>query len=247
MTGLTSGEPLLGLWVTYAIGRRSTMMLAAFVFMASTIGCALAGSIHAFALWRFVGGMGVGLAMISSPIYIAELAPPAVRGSLVNVNQLSNVIGINLAVVVAYLFSGYDQNWRLMLGSQAIPVLCLMLGLLLVPESPRWLASKGRTDEAMKVLTRINGPSIARQELEAISADVGSGSGRFSELWQPSSRMALKRSRSHWFSSFSTRPPKSSMAVLLSEFIFPGHRTEFVVDLPHAEPSIAPSGLRLVE
>lgn len=184
--------PLLGLWFTDGIGRRRTMMLAAFIFMASTIGCALAGSIHAFALWRFVGGMGVGLAMISSPIYIAELAPPAVRGSLVNVNQLSNVIGINLAVAVAYLFSGYDENWRLMLGSQAIPVLCLMLGLLLVPESPRWLASKGRTDEAMKVLTRINGPTVARQELEAINADVGSDTGRFSELWEPSSRMALK-------------------------------------------------------
>lgn len=184
--------PLLGLWFTDGIGRRRTMMLAAFIFMASTIGCALAGSIHAFALWRFVGGMGVGLAMISSPIYIAELAPPAVRGSLVNVNQLSNVIGINLAVAVAYLFSGYDENWRLMLGSQAIPVLCLMLGLLLVPESPRWLASKGRTDEAMKVLTRINGPTVARQELEAINADVGSDTGSFSELWEPSSRMALK-------------------------------------------------------
>jgi sugar porter (SP) family MFS transporter len=184
--------PLLGLWFTDAIGRRRTMMLSAFIFMASTIGCALAGSIHAFAFWRFVGGMGVGLAMISSPIYIAELAPPAVRGSLVNVNQLSNVIGINLAVVVAYLFSGYDENWRLMLGSQAIPVMFLMFGLLLVPESPRWLAGKGRTDEAMKVLTRINGPTIARQELAAINADVGSGKGQFVELWAPSSRTALK-------------------------------------------------------
>lgn len=184
--------PLLGLWFTDAIGRRNTMMLSAFIFMASTIGCAFAGSIQAFALWRFVGGMGVGLAMISSPIYIAELAPPAVRGSLVNVNQLSNVIGINLAVIVAYIFSGYDENWRLMLGTQAIPVIGLMLGLLLVPESPRWLASRGRADEAMRVLTKINGPTIARQEFAAISADVGSDNAHFSELWEPSSRMALK-------------------------------------------------------
>ena len=184
--------PLLGLWFTDAIGRRRTMMLAAFIFMASTIGCALAGSIHAFAFWRFVGGMGVGLAMISSPIYIAELAPPTVRGSLVNVNQLSNVIGINLAMIVAYLFSGFDDNWRLMLGSQAVPVFFLMLGLLLVPESPRWLAAKGRDAEAMKVLTRINGPTIACQELDAIRADVGVDNVRFAELWMPSSRMALK-------------------------------------------------------
>ena len=139
--GAISG-PLIGLWVADHLGRRRTMMLAATCFMVSTIGTAFADTIWYFAFWRFLGGIGIGLAMISSPIYIAELSPPHIRGSLVNVNQLSNVIGINLAVIVGYLFSFGDFGWRWMFGSQAVPVLFLILGLLLIPESPRWLAAK---------------------------------------------------------------------------------------------------------
>uniref|UniRef100_UPI002FDDA278 MFS transporter n=1 Tax=Chitinophaga sp. TaxID=1869181 RepID=UPI002FDDA278 len=89
--------PLFGMWFTERLGRRKTMMLAAFFFMISTIGTAAATGIWDFAVWRFFGGVGIGLAMMSSPIYIAELSPPHLRGVLVNVNQLSNVIGINLA------------------------------------------------------------------------------------------------------------------------------------------------------
>lgn len=102
--GSMSG-PLIGLWFTERVGRRMTMMLAAIFFTFSTIGTSIAGTIMTFALWRFMGGVGIGLAMMSSPIYIAELSPPNMRGVLVNINQLSNVIGINLAVMVSYVFS----------------------------------------------------------------------------------------------------------------------------------------------
>lgn len=183
--------PLLALWFTERIGRKWTMMLSALVFMASTIGCAFATSIDQFALWRFVGGMGIGLAMISSPIYIAELSPPGIRGSLVNVNQLSNVIGINLAVIVGYLFASNNLGWRWMLGSQAVPVLCLFLGLFLIPESPRWLASKGRFDEALGTLARINGEAEARRELDLVREDLSREVGGFRELLAPGTRTAL--------------------------------------------------------
>jgi sugar porter (SP) family MFS transporter len=183
--------PLIGLWVADSLGRRKTMMLAATCFMISTIGTAFTESIWVFVFWRFMGGIGIGLAMISSPIYIAELSPPHIRGSLVNVNQLSNVIGINLAVIVGYFFSQGENGWRWMFGSQAVPVLFLIIGLLLIPESPRWLAAKNRIGEALKVLTKINGKTIAEAELKEIEKELGQEEGTFRELFRPGIKLAL--------------------------------------------------------
>ena len=183
--------PLFGFWFTERLGRQKTMMIAAISFMVSTIGCAFSYSIEQFALWRFIGGMGIGLAMISSPIYIAELSPAEVRGSLVNVNQLSNVIGINLAVLVSYFFSFEGWGWRWMFGSQAVPVLLLIIGLLLIPESPRWLAAQNRISEALKVLTRINGRETALSELTEIQNELLQETGEFRELLLPGTKRAL--------------------------------------------------------
>ena len=183
--------PLIGLWVADNLGRRRTMMLAAACFMISTIGTAFAATIWHFAAWRFMGGIGIGLAMISSPIYIAELSPPNIRGSLVNVNQLSNVIGINLAVIVGYFFSHGEYGWRWMFASQAVPVLFLILGLLLIPESPRWLAAKNRVGEALSVLTKINGKVKADDELKEIEKELNEEEGTFRELLSPGIKIAL--------------------------------------------------------
>jgi sugar porter (SP) family MFS transporter len=183
--------PLAGLWFADAIGRRRTMMLSAGAFLASTIGCALAPTIGQFVLWRLVGGMGVGLAMISCPIYIAELSPAPLRGPLVNVNQLVGVIGINLAVLVSYWVAEYDGGWRLMFASQGVPVAFLILGLLVVPESPRWLAAKGHTLRALAVLKRINGDGRAQQELEEIIQDVNASVSGVAEVLRPYCRKPL--------------------------------------------------------
>ena len=184
--------PLLGLWFADAIGRRRTMMLSAIAFLASTIGCSIAPTIGQFALWRLVGGMGVGLAMISCPIYIAELSPAHLRGPLVNVNQLVGVIGINLAVLVSYLVAEYGGGWRLMFASQGVPVAVLIFGLLLVPESPRWLAAKGHTARALEVLKRINGIERAKQELDEILSDVNASAAGAREVLQPYCRKPLQ-------------------------------------------------------
>lgn len=183
--------PLVGLWFAEAIGRRRTMMIAAFCFMLSTIGCYLAPSIGHFAFWRLVGGMGVGLAMISCPIYIAELSPAPLRGVLVNVNQLVGVIGINLAVVVGYIVGAYNGDWRLMIATQAVPAGILILGLMVVPESPRWLAAKGLHERALAVLARINGPDHARVELDQIISDVSHAAAGMSEVFKPYCRKPL--------------------------------------------------------
>lgn len=182
--------PVIGLWFADKIGRRKTMMLAAGFFMVSTIGCALTGTVSMLCFWRFLGGIGIGLAMMSSPIYIAELAPAHLRGRLVNVNQLSNVIGINLAVIVSYLFS-FSGDWRWMFASQGAPVIFLIIGLLLIPESPRWLVEKARIKEALKVLERINGKEKAVLELNEIEEKLKEESGRFHELFQPGIKVAL--------------------------------------------------------
>ncbi len=140
---------------------------------------------------RFLGGVGIGLAMMSSPIYIAELSPPHMRGSLVNVNQLANVIGINLAVIVSYFFSFEGWGWRWMFGSQAVPIIFLIIGLILIPESPRWLAAQNRIADALKVLTKINGKVKAENELKEIQKELTQETGEFRELLQPGIKKAL--------------------------------------------------------
>lgn len=183
--------PLAGLWFADLIGRRRTMMLSAATFLISTIGCALAPTIDQFAVYRLIGGVGVGLAMISCPIYIAELSPAKLRGVLVNVNQLVGVVGINLAVVVSYVVAKYHGGWRPMFASQGVPVAVLILGLLVVPESPRWLAAKGRTERALAVLRRINRSGSAQRELEEIIQDVNATASGVGEVLRPYCRKPL--------------------------------------------------------
>ena len=183
--------PLSGLWFADKLGRKKTMMIAACFFLISTAGTALAETIWSFVFWRFLGGVGVGLAMMTSPIYIAELSPPQLRGTLVNVNQLSNVIGINLAVIVSYLFSFDGWGWRWMFASQGVPVILLIGGLLIIPESPRWLAAKNRISEALKILTKINGEEKAKAELNEIQKELNQESGKFSDLFLPGTKKAV--------------------------------------------------------
>jgi MFS family permease len=111
----------------------------------------------------------------------------------VNVNQLVGVIGINLAVVAGYLASELGGGWRMMFASQGIPVAFLIIGLLMVPESPRWLAAKGYTDRALAVLKRINGLERAKRELDEIIADVrATASAGAAEVLKPYCRQPLK-------------------------------------------------------
>ena len=183
--------PLAGVWLADRLGRNKTLILSAILFIASAIGSALAYGQFDFIVWRFVGGVGVGLASTVSPMYIAEVSPARLRGRMVVVNQLAIVIGLSLSVYVTHLLSFGGGHWRWMFATMALPASVLLAGLFFVPRSPRWLAAKGHYDEALGVLASINGSAQAERELEEIREELGEETGEFRELLRPGVREAL--------------------------------------------------------
>jgi sugar porter (SP) family MFS transporter len=167
-------------------GRRRLLTLAAVAFAASSLGTGLAHSFTAFVVWRVFGGYAIGLASGVSPMYIAEISPARLRGRLVSLNQVAIVFGILLAQVVNWLIARpvppgastseilYSWNgqvgWRWMFAVTAIPSLLFLVVSLLVPESPRWLAFKGRHKDALRVLERLGGRSYAQHVMEDFAA-----------------------------------------------------------------------------
>jgi sugar porter (SP) family MFS transporter len=200
--------PIIGGTFCDRLGRRRTLILSGLLFAAGAIGTAvpsqhlfrifggegsrLAAAVSpmlVFKLFRFFGGIGVGLASVASPMFIAEMSPARIRGALVTVNQLAIVVGSACAVLVSYGLS-FGEHWRWMLASNAVPVPIFIVGLLLVPESPRWLAQKNRRREAIDALTLIGGRASAETELTTILASSGQ-QGSWSELLQSGMRFAL--------------------------------------------------------
>jgi sugar porter (SP) family MFS transporter len=182
--------PLVAVALGDSIGRKRTLFVAAGLLGIAAIGTALPRTITQFSLFRIVGGVGVGLASVVSPMYIAEMAPARLRGRLVAVNQLAIVIGLFMAIVVSYLLS-FHGNWRWMFGSACIPVGCWLVGLAFLPESPRWLVARHRQPEALALLGQTEGPTAAAAALSEIEESIAQESGTFGELLQPGVRMAL--------------------------------------------------------
>jgi len=159
-------------------GRKKSLLAAAGLFTVSSIGAALPRNITEFVLARLAGGLAIGLASTLSPLYIAEISPPRIRGLLVSVNQLAIVTGILLSYSVNYGLTGAGPaNWRWMFASAAVPSAFFLLALLFVPESPCWLVQKGRETEAEHILSRIKGQDAARSEILAIHSAVSEESG----------------------------------------------------------------------
>jgi hypothetical protein len=153
-------------------GRRKLLVLSAALFLASSVGAALPQNITQFVIARFIGGIAIGVASAISPLYIAEISPPEIRGRLVTLNQLAIVSGILAAFVVNWWLSRFGaESWRWMFLAAAVPSLVFLLSLLVVPESPRWLLQRGRKAEADAVLRKLFGPAQAKaltQEIEAV-------------------------------------------------------------------------------
>ncbi|MBL1220786.1 sugar porter family MFS transporter [Chryseobacterium sp. L7] len=183
MTGWTASCALLGCLVgamfsgklSDRIGRKKVLMISALLFTISSVGTALAPGLWVFVVFRIIGGMGIGIASILSPMYISEMAPAEIRGRLVSIFQLGIVTGILVIYFVnAYIAGIYDESWnvlygwRWMFGSGVIPSVIFILLLFTVPESPRWLVRQKNYSEALSILNRIHGKEKGAHELETI-------------------------------------------------------------------------------
>ena len=180
------------------VGRKNSLLLTALLFLISAIASAIAYSYIFFVVARIIGGIGVGAASMLSPLYISEISPANKRGTLVTLYQLAIVLGINIVFFFNYKVAQYsteawnvDFGWRYMVGSEVVPAMLFFIALLIVPESPRWLLKKGREEEALNVLTKVNTEEQAKKVLQDIDLALKKEKGTFKELFEPGLRMAM--------------------------------------------------------
>ncbi|WP_298537451.1 sugar porter family MFS transporter [uncultured Algibacter sp.] len=190
-------------------GRRKLLKYAAVLFTISAVGSALAGTFFWLIIFRMIGGLAVGAALIIAPMYIAEVAPPEKRGQLVSFNQLNIVIGISIAFFTNYLIlkwgnsdsawavsMGFGKwNWRWMLGLEAIPALLYYFGLFIVPRSPRWLMVQNKKEEALEVMQKVLSEEDALQQIkeveQSISEDKNKKKSKLNDLFKKSMRKVI--------------------------------------------------------
>jgi len=159
MLGAAIGAAGAG-WLSGALGRKRSLILGGVLFVAGSLLCGLAWSPGTLIGARLVLGLAIGVASFTAPLYLAEVAPERIRGAVISSYQLMITTGIFIAFLSDTAFS-YSGSWRWMLGIIAIPGFLFLLGVLMLPESPRWLLLRGRRDEAVAVLTRLRGDDVA--------------------------------------------------------------------------------------
>lgn len=185
------------------LGRKKTMLISALMFSVSAIGCAVCGDFNQLVVFRIIGGFGIGIVSIVSPIYISEIAPAQKRGSLVSLYQLAITIGFLMAYLVNYfVLKGADvtststdlwtrifnsEYWRGMLGYETVPDLLFLLVIFLIPESPRWLITKHKEDKAARILGGIftSPEEVARQIEQTRASIAGETKSEWRTLLEP--------------------------------------------------------------
>ena len=180
LAGAAVGASVAGL-LADRFGRKPVLFADAILFGIFAFITGKAGSIEVFLLARFMIGLAVGLTSMITPLYIAEVAPPKIRGALVTINQLAIAIGILVAYGADYYFAA-SANWSAMFTSAIAPSIVLLVALFFLPESPRWLASRNREAEAMAILSRLESADEARQHLKELSEFTENNKLKFSEL-----------------------------------------------------------------
>ena len=191
------------------IGRKKVLTYAAMLYFVSAVGSALAPSFIVLVIARMIGGLGVGASLIIAPMYIAEIAPPDMRGRMVSFNQLNIVLGISVAFFTNYLILQLGQsdaswaqtlkfdeyNWRWMLGLEALPAILYFFALFIVPQSPRWLAMKGKYDEALQVMRKAADEEEAKRVIQSVKDSMESDAEEeklpIRELFKPALRLVL--------------------------------------------------------
>jgi len=189
LVGCIAGSSVAGL-IADRVGRRITLLAAGIIFGAGALGSAFTPSIEVLLAARFVVGIAIGFCSVVAPLYISEVAPADVRGALVSLYQFAITVGILAAFLVDYALAG-SQAWRWMLGLALIPSLILIVGMLPLPESPRYLFKIDKVDAAREELRRIAGrDEIGVEETAIVDSLKVQGSG-FAALATPAVRYAL--------------------------------------------------------
>ncbi|MGG5414948.1 sugar porter family MFS transporter [Edwardsiella tarda] len=150
-------------WMNHGLGRKYSLMIGAILFVAGSLFSAFAPNVEILILSRILLGLAVGIASYTAPIYLSEIAPERIRGSMISMYQLMITIGILGAYLSDTAFS-YSGSWRWMLGVITIPALVLLVGVFFLPDSPRWLASRDRHDQARRVLEKLRDSSKQAQD-----------------------------------------------------------------------------------
>lgn len=189
-------------------GRKKVLLLSALLFTASAIGCMLAKGEAVLISFRFIGGLGIGVASMVSPLYISEFSPARLRGRMVTLYQLAITIGILCAYFSNATLLKYSLNdafsmegflhwivtahvWRSMLGMGVLPAAIFFICLFFVPESPRWLLMRDQEQKAKKLLGKVNDEITTQQEVDAIKSSFTNEKGSFKDLLSPVYRPAL--------------------------------------------------------
>lgn len=192
LAGAAAGA-LLGGRFADIFGRRTLLIFTALIFAAGAILCAVAMSSAVLFFGRVIVGVGIGLSSGTVPVYISEVSPPDARGWTVSLFQLAITIGILLAYLVDYGFANVAQGWRWMFGLSVVPAAVFALGMLYLPESPRWLARHGQSDRARVILSRIRGGADVAAEFGEIESSLvhAEEHGNLRDLLNPALRPAL--------------------------------------------------------
>ena len=170
----------------HRLGRKKVLVTCALLYAASAVLSAVATDLTFFNVSRIIGGLAIGASIITAPVYVAEVAPPQYRGRLVGLNQFTIVLGISVAYFSNYfLLDIGENNWRWMLGVEAVPAALYFLLLLRVPESPRWLVMQGREVTAREVIERLVDRAQASSLLQDIQTSLAGspGQARYRELF----------------------------------------------------------------
>ena len=200
LIGSISGVLVAGTLSDY-LGRKLTMLISAALFSISAIGCAVCGSFDGLVAYRIVGGVGIGIVSIVSPIYISEVSPARIRGTLVSLYQLAVTVGFLLAYMVNWMIDSHgdlsvtgslwaniwnSEMWRGMLGSETLPALLFFFIIFFIPESPKWLILKGRMEKASWVLGKIySEQEDVENEIRTTRESMGEDKGSWADLLKP--------------------------------------------------------------
>ena len=206
LKGWASSSALLGcvIGVSFAgafsdwLGRKKTLVLAGILFLVSSIGTAVPQTLTQLVVFRILAGVGVGIASMASPMYIAEVSPARFRGRMVSVNQFAIVTGMLVIYFVNLLIAGQGSpewqvatSWRWMFASGIVPSAVFLALLLFAPESPRWLIKQGRMEQALGILRRVDGAKFAEAESRAIQRTLAQEGGSLAQLFRPGLRRVL--------------------------------------------------------